>query len=169
MNRKKNTSLGKLWQQYIAVNQAVNDLCSDIGNWSTFWSASLTIFFIGFITLQCYLFYIVTFVPTLPFIWRSYFITALFNVTVFQFSIIQMCSSVAKCNSAIEKANQKFYLAFFCPGAFKSKPEKLEKAIILKAELLQSSHRLRPYCMVLLDNYRITSKTFYMVCAWTLW
>ncbi|KAH9404164.1 hypothetical protein TYRP_014680 [Tyrophagus putrescentiae] len=78
-----------------------------------------------------------------------------------------MCSSVAKCNSAIEKANQKFYLAFFCPGAFKSKPEKLEKAIILKAELLQSSHRLRPYCMVLLDNYRITSKTFYMLSSYT--
>ena len=165
----KRVSLGKLWQQYIAVNQSVNGLCIDIGHWSTFWSASLTVLFTGFITLQCYLFYIVTFVPTLPFIWRSYFISALFNWTMFQVSIIKMCSNVVKCNSAIERANRKFYLAFFCASVLKPNAEMLEKTIILKAELLQNSHRLRPYCMVLLDNYRITSKTFYMVCVWMFW
>ncbi|KAH9391809.1 hypothetical protein TYRP_022516 [Tyrophagus putrescentiae] len=39
----------------------------------------------------------------------------------------------------------------------------LPKTYQLKAEWLQSAHRLRLYCMVLLDNYRITSKTFYLI------
>ena len=162
--KSKNIFFGRLWRQFISVNRSVIELAVDISHRSAFWSPSLTIYFFGFITFQCYLLYIVAFVPTLTFFWRSYFTLALVNWTVFQIYVIQVCSVVVRCNGAIERANRKFYLEFFlCAGAFKTKPKKLTKTLILKAEWLQSSHRLRPYCMVLLDNYRITSQTFYLV------
>ncbi len=154
--RKNNAPLGRLWQQFTSLNQSVIELAVDISHWSAFWSPSLTTFLVGFITFQCYLVYIVTLVPTLSFFWRSYFTYVLVNCTVFHIYIIQLCSKVVQVNGAIERANRRFYLACFCiSGAFKTKQaaEKLAKAIILKAELLQNSHRLRPYCMVLLDNY----------------
>ena len=88
-------------------------------------------------------------------------------------------------NGALERANRRFYLlAFVGAGAqLKTEAETAAEAeaetetaaeraqkrilaraiILLKAELLQGSHRLQPYCLVLLDNYRITSKTFYLV------
>ncbi len=39
----------------------------------------------------------------------------------------------------------------------------LNALCVLQVEWLQGSQRLKPYCMHLLDNYRVTSKTFYMV------
>ena len=112
--------------------------------------------------MQCYLAYITLFADDrLPLIARLYFAYALFDVEALQYALLYQCAQVASLNGAIEAANRQFYLNFQKMDNFKLVNG--NGTAILKAEWLQSSGRLRPYAMLLLDNYRITVKTFYLV------
>ncbi|KAH9398041.1 hypothetical protein TYRP_019415 [Tyrophagus putrescentiae] len=117
---------------------------------------------IGQITIQSYMAYITFFVSDIPLNSLVIFAYAAVFMEVIIFMLVYFSSKVAKCSSAIERANAQFFMNFSQLGGFKFY---LPKGQVLKAEWLQSAHRLRPYCMVLLDNYRITSKTFYLVIS----
>ncbi|KAH9390403.1 hypothetical protein TYRP_023107 [Tyrophagus putrescentiae] len=113
------------------------------------------------ITIQSYMAYITFFVNDIPLNSLVMFAYAAVFMEIIIFMLVFFCCKVAQCSGALERANAQFCMAFLQKGGFKNFP----KGLILKAEWLQSAHRLRPYCMVLLDNYRITSKTFYLVIS----
>ena len=101
--------------------------------------------------------YIVFFLPSLPLIARSLFLYSLLEVEAAQFALVHQCAKLATNGAKLEKACRQFYLASFVNHKNNS------KSFALKAEHLQTARRLRPFSMHLLDNYRITSKTFYAV------
>ncbi|KAH9390394.1 hypothetical protein TYRP_023098, partial [Tyrophagus putrescentiae] len=155
------------WRKYLAINGSIISLAVDIERSSALWTASLTIYLGGLITLQCYEVYIVFFKENASFAAVFVFLYAIVEIGMVQFLLIRTAAKVVKTNGAIERVNR--VLAFHFSQLFNLKRRSSKTGAtavnlkeLLKAEWLQQSHRLKPYCMHLLDNYRITSKTFYM-------
>lgn len=164
---KKSKFLILRFCKFLQLNQELNNLCSDIHSTAIFWSTPLTVFFCGFITMQSYVAYIVFFEPRLHPLNRAYFIGILFTLGLFLYLPIGVCSRLAAGNSAIERASSRFYCRYFSVGSSVQKQWQQKRAYLVrwlaKAEVLTARNRLRPYCMYLLDGYRITSRFFYMV------
>lgn len=165
-----NRLFSSTWRDYLAANHSLADLCSDIDRFSAYWGAPLTVYFVGFITIQCYFAYILFFVKDVDLLNRIFFLYVLLQVELFQFVLISELAKVAKLSGRLEKACLGFYLAAFIIKGRNSRRKLAKRSmnisiyfVLLKAEGLQLSGRLRAYSMHLLDNYRITSKTFYAV------
>lgn len=150
-----------VWKQFTSLNKNLANLCVDVKLYSDFWKVPISVYFAGYITLQCYLAYITFFMNTLPFLEQLFFAYALLVVELLLYTLLYMCARVAKINGKLERANRKFYLNFSYSGGFTKVVNRLN---IFQAERLQVSGRLRPFAIVLLDNYRITVDTFYLVC-----
>lgn len=88
-----------------------------------------------------------------------------------QYALIFQCARVAKANDRQERISLRLYLAN-CLHLINKKVNGInfggvncKVSTLLKVESFTLCRRLRPYCLYLLDDYRITSKTFYVVFA----
>ncbi|KAH9396760.1 hypothetical protein TYRP_003056 [Tyrophagus putrescentiae] len=133
------TSIHSFWAAYEQLNGDLLRLCGHIRQSSAFWSPFLSVYFAGQIVIQCYVVYICFFIPSLPTVVKVMAIACFTLFLILLFAMISTCAQVAALNDGLERAN---------------------------AEWLQTSGRLEPYCMVLLDNYAISSKTFYLVISY---
>ena len=97
-------------KNYLQINRFLAALMTDIENCASYYSAVLSVYFVGFITIQCYLAYIVFFVPNLIFLVKLFVFYSLVLIEFFQLLLIQKFSKLTECNSKLEKANAKFYL-----------------------------------------------------------
>lgn len=125
--------------------------------------------------MQCYLGYIAFFIAELPLAARCLFLYGLLEVQLAQFVLIMRCAKVAANSAQIERENGRFYVNIqqvcLVQGELlgnsvtisRKRWQLFDSYFILKAERLQLSGRLRPFAMRMLDNYLITSKTFYAV------
>lgn len=150
-----------LWQRFLKVNFHLTDLSTSTKQCSSYWKIPLSSQFFGLILIQCYFGYILFFTSKLLFVVRFFIVYLLLILEIFLYALVFQCAKVEKCNSQLEKANSVFYkFVFFKQGG----PKWTKNAVtLLKAEFLQLPKRLRPFSMHLLDNYCITSKTFYLV------
>lgn len=108
-----------IWQKYLVLNQSLVNLCADIERTSEYWSTYLTILMIGQITIQSYMAYITFFVSDIPLNSLVIFAYAAVFMEVIIFMLVYFSSKVAKCSSAIERANAQFFMNFSQLGGFK--------------------------------------------------
>lgn len=109
-------SLRRFWRQFISLNRTVIGLCSDIEAFSRYWRHFLTILFGTFITMQCYLAYIVFFIPSLTFVQKYIFIYVIVEVDFILFFFIHYCAKLVKANGRIEGESRQFYVRFLLLG-----------------------------------------------------
>lgn len=170
-NRKSHHCLyhHTLWRQYLALNHSLLALCVHIERTASFWAAPVTVYLGGFIILQCYLAYATFFIKAeTPILVRLFFGYGLMIIAVLQYGLLLACSRVAKASGRLERVNREFYHSAFLiidkrRGRGPDKNWLAHCFSILKAERLQAAGRLRPYAIHLLDSYRVTAKTFYLV------
>lgn len=110
-----------LWNDYLRVNRLLISLSTDIEQCASYFSCPITVYFMGFITLQCYLAYIVFFVSNLNLFVNLFFLYCLTLVETCQFILNHSLSKLTQCNGKLEKANEKFYLLFNRKSGFKTK------------------------------------------------
>lgn len=151
-----------LTHQFLQLNGSLARLCAFTARCSAYWSPPLSAYFLGFTAIQCYMTYIVFFLPALPLVARSLFLYSLLEVEAAQFALVHQCAKVASNGTRLEKACGRFYLNLFVRRNHPTGAT-FDCCFALKAAHLQTARRLRPYSMRLLDNYRVTSKTFYAV------
>ncbi len=106
-------------KNYLHINRFLAVLMTDIENCANYYSSVLSVYFVGFITIQCYLAYIVFFVPNLIFLVKLFVFYSLVLVETFQFALIQSLCKLTTCNGKLEKANAKFYLLLNRNQSFK--------------------------------------------------
>lgn len=128
-SRKKFTSV---WKAYFATNQSITHLCENIKKSSDAWTAPFSAYFAGLISLQCYLMYILLFIPGLPFFSQFIFGYGFLVLLLSQFLLISQCAKVAKNGKQIESANLAFYMNLLCQQKFKLPRSKL----LLKVKIL---------------------------------
>ena len=104
-----NNILPKLWGGNQVTNKRVNQLCVNIEDYAQFWKASLTIVFIGYITMLCYLLYIVAFVGSTPLAMRMFLLILLVNFVVALFGLIDQSARMDRLNGQIEQVNREFF------------------------------------------------------------
>ncbi len=154
--------------RYLFLNRRLSELAADIQQFSSYWTTALSVYFTGFLAMQCYLAYIVFFIPSLTSFSHFFFTYGFLVMETLQWALIFQCAKVAKTNDRLEKINFRFYLANFLFFKKNNKNVKMTKtSTLLKVEGFTICRRLRPYCLHLLDNYRITTKTFYVVIIYT--
>lgn len=112
------TQLNYFCLKYFNINRLINNLCIDIKKRSQFWTSSLTMLFIGYITIQCYLAYIVFIVANMPLIERLFILYAILSIELMQFSLIHQCAKINNANYQLEKINKKINFYFFNRGVF---------------------------------------------------
>ncbi|KAH9406339.1 Galectin, partial [Tyrophagus putrescentiae] len=96
------------------------------------------------------------------------FVYGLLLVETFHWALIHQCAKVATGNRCLKKANARFYkLVFLSSQQIGHLKNNQSSVFQIKAEWLQLHHRLHPFAVHLLDSYRITSKTFYLVSIYT--
>lgn len=110
-----------LWRIFLSVNRSLIKLSSDTDKCSSYFSAPLSAYFVGFITIQCYVAYIVFFAPSSYLLVKLFFFYCLLMVESSQFMLVKTLSKLTTCNNKLEKANAKFYLLFNKKGGFKSR------------------------------------------------
>ncbi len=98
------------FQQYLAINRSVALLAKFTKQCSSFWSTPLTVYFVGFITIQCYFAFILFFVPNIDLLNRAFFLYVLLTVEAFQFVLITEFAKLSTLNGRLEKANADFYV-----------------------------------------------------------
>ncbi len=108
------------WNDLLQVNRLLATLCADIDRCSNYWSLPLTVYFIGFIMIQCYMSYLSFFVPNLLFFVKLFCIYVLVLINTFQFTLVHTLSKLTQCNGKLEKANTQFYLLFNQKNGFKT-------------------------------------------------
>lgn len=162
-SRHRKRCKNALWRKYLSLNRQLASLSVNIERCASFWSAPLSAYFGGFLLIQCYLMYILLFIQGLPLITRLFFGYIVLVTEMFHYVLIAQCAKVAKGSGRLEAVNGRFYrLAFLQAKILQGKIR-----VILKAESFALARRLLPYAMRLLDNYRVTSKTFYLVVNYT--
>lgn len=105
---KTQTQALPYWSRFLQVNRLLVNLMSDIERCATYWSFPLTVYFIGFITIQCYFAYIVFFVPNSYLLVNLFFIYCIFLIESFQFMLVNTLSQLTRCNGQFEKKSQSF-------------------------------------------------------------
>ncbi len=128
---KTQTQALPYWSRFLQVNRLLVNLMSDIERCATYWSFPLTVYFIGFITIQCYFAYIVFFVPNSYLLVNLFFIYCIFLIESFQFMLVNTLSQLTRCNGQFEKEIAKFYLLFNQKNGFKN----FAKTFILKVTI----------------------------------
>ena len=108
-----------LWRDFFSVNRSLINLSFDIDKCSNYFSAPLTVYFVGFIVIQCYGAHIVFLAPNSYLLVKLFFFYCLLMVVVFQFMVVFILSKLTICNNKLEKTNAKFYLLFNKKGGFK--------------------------------------------------
>lgn len=176
LKQQKSFAIQKFsWARYLGLQRQLASLAVDIERCSDFWTANLSAYFFGFLLIQAYQAYTVLFSADLPPVSQIFFTYILIATETFQYLLIHQCAKVASGNGRLERVNARFYSLHFCAGfvhfpgqvtAFKRR--QADKRVILKAAAFQAFQRLRPYALHLLDDYRITSKTFYVVLIYSL-
>ena len=159
--KNKTHKLAILWARFNGLNSQLNALCGNIDETTTFWKPPVTILILCLIVAQCYLMYIVLFIGTIPLAQKIIPFAAFIQSELALFLLIDQCARVVKWNRAIEHAIRKFCF-MSCKWRVVLRIRK-DISQILKAETLQSSRRLHCYAFRMFDDYRITSKTFYVV------
>ncbi len=151
--------------RFLELNKNLAYLAKNFKQFSAFWVVPLSTHFAALIAVQCYLAYISFFVTRLFVFLRILLIYGLFLAEALQWALIHRCAKVATENRRLEKVNARFYSLLFINSKENKHFTKSKNQVIfqIKAEWLGSHHRLRPFVMHLLDNCRITSKTFYFV------
>lgn len=165
LNNKKKFKI-TYWNLFLSLNRCSSNLVVDIDKCSNYWKTPLSGYFLGFLAINCYLVYILLFIPQLPLVAKSFFTFAFFFTEIFQYFLIHQCSKVAKESRQIEKVCFSFCY-FYLRKCTLNRKNVANFSTLLKIEHFQVQGRLKPYCMKLLDNYRITSKTFYVVTFYT--
>ena len=117
-----------LWQQNKAINCEIIKICKDILKYAQFWTPMMTVYFLCFYGIQCYLAYIVFFNEQVSFYMKSIFLYGFIEMNIALFLLIDQCARIVKINRAIEKANRKFYLLFRLQKSFR----KISTSQILK-------------------------------------
>ncbi len=128
---KTQTQALPYWSRFLQVNRLLVNLMSDIERCATYWSFPLTVYFIGFITIQCYFAYIVFFVPNSYLLVNLFFIYCIILIETFQFMLVNTLAKLTRCNGQFEKAIAKFYLLFNQKNGFKN----FAKIYILKVTM----------------------------------
>lgn len=99
--------------RYLLFNRRLAKLASDIKQYSEYWSIPLSGYFSGFLAMQCYLAYIVFFIPLSNTFSQLFFVYSLLTLETLQWALIFQCAKVAKTNNRLEKINYCFYLTSF--------------------------------------------------------
>ncbi len=164
IEKKKNKSTSSI----LDLNKNLAYLATDIWRFSSFWAGPLSTHFASFIAIQCYLGYVAFFVRELSVFFKVLFVYGLLLVETFHWALIHQCAKVATGNRCLKKANAHFYkLVFLSSQQIGHLKNNQSSVFQIKAEWLQLHHRLHPFAVHLLDSYRITSKTFYLVSIYT--
>ncbi|KAH9403721.1 hypothetical protein TYRP_014911 [Tyrophagus putrescentiae] len=136
--------------QFCRLNGVILATCRNIEAVGRFWQPVLTILFPYFITVQCYLMYLAVFVE-MPFDERVIFALVQCEMTPIFFFLIKQSAKVVSNNGRFLRENRRFYLTLTRMASDKDEVN-IESFII--------PHRFYSYAFKLLNEYRITSKTF---------
>ena len=96
--------------RFYQLNQIVVDIAKMTQEYARFCTPLLSILIPFYISMQCYLLYIVFFVDSMPIIMKQLFSVTIAEMNLYLFVIIRQCAGVVTNNGRLEKQNRKFYL-----------------------------------------------------------
>lgn len=180
--RRRRPNSRAIWTTYLAFNRQYLFICQLIDAYAEHYWPLLTLVYVYTIGLQCYTCFVVLMYASIPFLYRSTLAVGTLSMGSLLFIDTHFLASVAKNNGRILKINYQYYQLMQGRRAHGLiNPRHLLKVSLvrlkfahfschvcyfcfgLKAESFHNSRRLRYYAFSLFGNYRITSKSFYMV------
>ena len=131
--------------QFNQLNQIVVNVAKMTQEYARFCTPLLSIIIPFYISLQCYLLYIVLFVANTPTTEKQLFSLVVAEVNLYMFVIIHQCAGVVTNNGRLIKQNRKFCFRIKnCPGFKKIRPRTLIKVgftktfkILINSSLMQ--------------------------------
>lgn len=111
-------SLDHVWAAFIVLNRSLNKCCTDVHRTATYWSLPLSVYFLLFITLNCYLTYIVFFVKHAHLAAHALFVYGLVEVEAGLYFVVALCARLSKMNRKVEKGCGNFYRTFLWQKGF---------------------------------------------------
>ncbi len=145
------------WISFCRLNQKLTVICRSIKEYSRFCGPFLCIFFPFYIIDQRYFGYIVAFSDIDQTSARWLFNSAILECNIILFALTNKCAVIAKLNNAFERYCRVF--VFY----FNQKPGSLNVRDLIKSDQFVVHKRLQPYTFKVFANYRINSKTYYLV------
>src|SRR5699024_8091378 len=140
------------WYYYVRQNHRMVSLTRTIREYTRFCGPLLSAITPFYISVQCYMSYVVLFVNTVPLGDKYFFMLVVLELNVFLFVIIDQCACVAKMNQRLERENGRICFEFSVHRAG------LGKCLMIKTEVFQATKRFYKYSFRILTNYRICSK-----------
>ena len=131
--------------QFYHLNRTVVHIAKMTQEYARFCTPLLSIIIPFYISLQCYLLYIVLFAANTPTIEKQLFSMVVAEVNLYMFVIIHQCAGVVTNNGRLIKQNRKFCFRIKnCPGFKKIPPRNLIKVrftktfkILINSSLMQ--------------------------------
>ena len=162
LNRIKSIKQAKVvskwkWYYLTGINTKLIPLYALIRQYSGQCKPLLSVILPYHITFGCYVLH--TFTQVDDFSVKSFLCLLLLVCISLLFLVTTQCASVVQYNSRIEHSYGHFYQFAVQSQTFAYFPLSVQ----LKEVELQTHHRLHSYAFRLFDNYRITSRTFFMV------
>lgn len=155
------------WYAYLRLQRTTVHICRTIRDYSHYCVFLLSALIPFYISVQCYLVYIVIF-QDIPLHQKQFFMIDVGEMNLCLFVLVRECAKVVSLNQAIEVQNRKFYTKFSQLGIIVvSRDRKLARRAharrLMQIQMMQSYRRLHSYAFRVVGNYRITSKSYNLV------
>lgn len=158
------SSCSNNWTTFCRLNRKWIFLCRMIEEYSRYCTPFLCIVYPFYITVQCYLLYIIAFV-NIPSSQVATLYLAVLQCNLFLFVLTHECAVIVKKNGSFERLTREFIFKYHLQkmttnnGVFTNQ----DKYQLVKVDLFLGNKRLHRYVFKLFAYFRITSKMYYLV------
>ena len=152
------------WATFTRLNCRLVFLYRAIEDYSRYCDPFLGAIFPYYITVQCYIIYIIVFIPDFPPLQVAIMYVAFLECNLFLFATTHECAVIVRYSGGLVRLNRRF--AFELNRKLiveKNFPSVISQSKLVKAEGFLASRRLHRYAFTVFANFRITSKMYYMV------
>lgn len=101
------------WWFYLKLNRTLTELSQTIKQYNRYCSPLISIIVPFYISVQCYLLFIVFKVTHIPLIWKQLFLIDVSIINLFLLIIITQCAGVVKINQRLEFESRRFCMLVF--------------------------------------------------------
>mgnify|MGYP007002762270 CR=1 FL=1 len=149
------------WATFTRLNSRLVFLYRTIEDYSRYCDPFLGAIFPYYITVQCYIIYIIVFIPDFPPpLQVAIMYVAFLECNLFLFATTHECAVIVRYSGGLVRLNRRF--AFEFNQKLMNFPSVIsDQSKLVKAE--EASRRLHRYAFTVFANFRITSKMYYMV------
>lgn len=166
------SSSGLLYRNFQRANIEYSTICRHITAYASFCQPVLTITIPMYITVHCYLLFVVLQRDGTPLMKKTHFLISVVELELFLFYIVFHAAKVVQCHGKMARENRKYLKSCFKSIQLVNQKKKTQSynqqsfsvlLMLLKAEGLQAPKLFYRYAFTWCGNYRITMKTFHMV------